>query len=146
MLLRFLGCMIIAAIIEGILFYLIAKISERRFLKKTDAILMLYDTIYPMLADNFNDDNSLKVSVKFEYCNSKIKFRNANEAGLKFELLVRRALRNYYVCEYALNLLGIDFTITNLDECIKDLEEVCQEIIELRCENAKIESEDKKGP
>lgn len=135
MLLKFLGCMILAAVLEFVLWLSAVKFFEWRFLKKSNSILMLYDSIYPMIADKFNNDKSLKVSVRFEYFGSKVRFRNALEASLKIEILIQKALKDYYIVkflveEFAEDLIE-DFDNWEIVDCKEQLEGACYEIREL---------------
>ena len=136
MLLKFFGCMILAAILEFVLWFVIVNFFEWRFKKKSNSIVMLYDSIYPMIAENFNNDKSLKVSIKFQYFGSKVKFRNALEASLKIELLIHKALKDYYIVkflveEFSENLMP-DFENWEIVDCKEQLEEACREIRKLR--------------
>ena len=128
MLFKFLGCMILAAIIEYILLRSIIQYYEHRFFKQANSLFMLYECIYPMLEDGFNNDKQLKVFVKFEYGRCKIKFRNAVEAGLKFELLVQKSFKSYRVVEFIMNMVGEDTSDTDMFEWKKDLEKTCCEV------------------
>ena len=128
MLLKFLGCMVLAAIIEYILLRSIIWYYERHFLNQADSILMLYECIYPMIEDDFNNDKKMKVFVKFQHGRCKIKFRNAVEAGLNFELLVQKALKSYRVVEFVMSMVNQDTSGTDTLECRKDLEKICCEV------------------
>lgn len=137
LLLKFYGCIILAAVIEFALFYLIAEFFRKRFFEQADAIFLLYEYIYPMIEDNFNSDNEMKVSATYEYCGRKIKFHNALEASLKFEILAQKALKNYYIAEYFLDLLKIELDELEMDECKEQLEEYCLELRTLISKNTK---------
>ena len=128
MLLKVLGCMILAAIIEYIILRSIVQYYEHRFFKQANSIFMLYDCIYPMIEDGFNNDKQLKVFVKYEYGRCKIKFRNAVEAGLNFELLVQKALKSYRIVEFVMSMVNEDTSDTEMFECRKDLEKTCCEV------------------
>lgn len=128
MLLKFLGCMVLAAIIEYILLRSIIKYYEQRFLNQANSICMLYECIYPMLEDDFNNDKKMKVFVKFKHGKCKIKFRNAVEAGLNFELLVQKAFKSYRVVEFVMSMVNQDTSGTDMFECKQDLEKICCEV------------------
>lgn len=135
MLLEFLGCIILAAVVEYILWFATASFFERRFFKKANAIFILYDSIYYMIEDNFNRDNLMKVSAKYEFCGCKIKFKNALEASLKFEILVQRALKNYHIVKYLIDGIAENFESTEISMCKNDLEKCCYEIRKLIINN-----------
>lgn len=128
MLLKLLGCMILAAIIEFILLRTIIQYYEHRFFKQANSIFLLYECIYPMIEDGFNDDKKLKVFVKYEHESCKIKFRNAVEAGLGFELLVQKAFKSYRVVEFVMSMVNQDTSGTDTFECKQDLEKICCEV------------------
>lgn len=128
MLFKILGAMLLAAIIEFILLRTIIQYYEHRFFKQANSIFLLYECIYPMIEDGFNDDKKLKVFVKYVHGSCKIKFRNAVEAGLGFELLVQKAFKSYRVVEFVMSMVNEDTSGTEMFECRKDLEEICCEV------------------
>lgn len=139
MLLKFLGCMILAGILEYLMFIIAAKFFEWRFLTKSQSVVMLYDSIYSMIEAGFNNDNQLRVSVNLEYCKSKIKFRNAVEANLKIQIMLQKCLKNYYILEYLADQLNDDLEGTEVMECKKIIEEICEEIRTMKNNHAEQE-------
>ena len=91
----------------------------------------------------FNVDDSLNVKVKFNYCNSKIKFHNSLEASVKIEILVQRALRNYYIVEYLMGMLGQDFGWDDTLSVKEDLEKLCYEMRKLTSDDQEEQAEEK---
>jgi len=128
MLLKFLLSMILAGIVTLAIFRAIVKFFEWRFLSKSESIFMLFECIYPMIEDDFNNDKSMKVFVKFQHGKCKIKFRDAVEAGLKFELLVQRNFKNYRIFEYVMSIWDEDLQGSEMQECKEELEKLCCEV------------------
>ena len=128
MLSKLLLSMILAGIVTVAIFQIIVKIFEWRFLNKAESIFMLFECIYPMLEDDFNNDNSMKVWVKFKHGKCKIKFHDAAEACLKFELLVQRVFKDYRVVEYVMGMWDKNLEGTEMIECREELEKLCSEV------------------
>ena len=133
---KFLMAMVLAAIIEGLIIVALIQFFEWRFFQKANSIMMIYECVYPMIEGKFNVDDSLKVKVKFNYCNCRIKFHNSLEASIKIEILVQRALRNYNIVEYLMGMIGQDFGWDDTLSVKEDLEELC-------CQMRKLTSDDK---
>ena len=132
-LLQFLGCMIFAGVVEYVLWCMAIKFFESRFLRKAQAVCFLYDATNPLIEGNFNEDNSMKVFIKYKYCGCKIKFHNALEASLKMELLIQKALKNYYIVKWLLEWVENETESEKLeiDEAKEFLEEMCHEMREI---------------
>ena len=135
MLWKFLLSMVLAYIIEMLILRTLVQFFEWRFFKKANAFLTLYKSIYTMLEDKFNNDNSMKVSIKYEYCKSKIKFRNALEASIKLEILLQRVFRNYYIVEFIMSMIDSDLDGTEMKADKEELEEICHKIRMLTSDN-----------
>ena len=123
--------MILAAIIEFILWIGAIKFFEMRFLRKAKSISLLYDATYQFIADNFNEDNAMKISVKYQHCGSKIKIRSGLEASLKIELLIHKAFKDYYIVKWLLEWVENESEKLDVDEAKEFLEEICYEMREL---------------
>ena len=102
-----------------------------------------YECIYPMIEDKFNEDNALKVSVKFNYCNCKIKFRSSLDASIKVEILVQRALKNYYILEFIMGMIGQNLENTDAMVAKEDLEKLCHEVRCLTSYNQEEQTQEK---
>ena len=83
LLLKILGCMILAAVIEYVLWLAALRFFEWRFLKKAESICCLYDSVITHICNNNYYDKPLKISVNFEHFKSKVKFHNSLDAILK---------------------------------------------------------------
>jgi len=127
-LLEFLGCMILAGVIEYALWWMAIKFFEWRFLRKAHAICFLYDATCQLIEAKFNENNSMKIFVKYEHCGCKIRFHNALEASLKIELLIHKALKNYYIVKWLLDWFENESEKLEIDEAKEFLEELCQEM------------------
>ena len=123
--------MILAAIIEFILWIGAIKFFEMRILRKAKSISLLYDATYQFIADNFNEDNAMKISVKYQHCGSKIKIRSGLEASLKIELLIHKAFKDYYIVKWLLEWVENESEKLDVDEAKEFLEEICYEMREL---------------
>lgn len=128
MLPKLLLSMILAGIVTTMIFQVIVKVFEWRFLSKAESIFMLYECIYPMLEYDFNNDKAMKVFVKFQHGRCKIKFHDAVEAGLRFELLVHRAFRSYRIVEYVMSIWDKDLEGSEMLECKEELDKICCEV------------------
>ena len=89
---------------------------------------MLFECIYPMIEDDFNNDKAMKVCVKFQHGKCKIKFHDAAEAGVKFELLVQRLFINYRIVQYVMSMWDKDLEGSEMLECREELEKLCCEV------------------
>ena len=127
-LLQFLGCMILAGVIEYVLWCVAIKFFEWRFLRKAHAVCFLYDATNPFIEGNFNEDNSMKIFIKYKHYGYKIKFHNALEASLKIELLIHKALKNYYIVKWLLDWFENESERLEIDEAKEFLEELCHEM------------------
>ena len=127
-LLIFLGSMVLAGVIEYLLWQSAISFFEWRFLRKAKSILLLYDATLQILQNKFNDNNSMKISLKYEHCGNKIKFRNALEASLKIELLIHKALKNYYIIKWLIDADEENLEEFQIEDAKKKLEEICYEM------------------
>lgn len=127
-LLEFLGCMILAGVLEYALWWIAIKFFEWRFLRKAQAVCFLYDATIQLIEGNFNEDNSMKIMVKYKHCGCKLKFHNAHEASLKIELLIHKALKNYYIVKWLIDGIENESEKLEIDEAKEFLEELCQEM------------------
>ena len=140
---KFLLSMVLAAVIEGVIIVALIQFFEWRFFKKADSIMMIYECVYPMIEETFNADDSLKVKVKFNYCNCKIKFHNSLEASIKMEILVQRALRNYYIVEFLMGMIARDCGWDDTLAVKESLEELCCQMRKLTSNDQEEQTEEK---
>lgn len=122
--------MVLAGIIEYVIWLMVLKFFEWRFLKKAEAISFLVDSVMTFVQDDFSEEKPIQVSVKFNHFKYKIKFRTSFEVVLKIELIVHRAMRDYNIARYLDDREYLDAEV-EIDEAKKYLEEICEELREI---------------
>ena len=124
---KILLCMILAGVIEYTLWIFALRFFENRFLKKAEVICYLYDSICQYIETNYEGEKAVQITVKYNKCKAKIKFRNASEACLEFEALVSKIMRDYKIARW-LDGTKEETDKFEIDEAKEFIEEICCEM------------------
>lgn len=122
--------MVLAGIIEYVIWLMALKFFEWRFLKKAEAISFLVDSIMTFVQNYFSEEKPIQVSVKVNHFKYKIKFRTSLEIVAKVESIIHRAMWDYKIARYLDDREYLDAEV-EIDEAKKYLEEICKELREI---------------
>lgn len=122
--------MVLAGIIEYVMWIIALRFFEWRFLQKAEAISFLVDSLMSFVHNNFSKDKPVQISVKYSHFKYKIKFHTSLEAVAKIELIIYKAMRDYKIARYLDEKEYPDEEL-EIDEAKKYLEEICKELREI---------------
>lgn len=122
--------MVLAGIIEYVMWIIALRFFEWRFLQKAEAISFLVDSLMTFVNDNFSESKPVQISVKYNHFKYKIKFRTSLEVVVKIEVIIQRAIRNYKIARYLDEKEYPDEKL-EIDEAKEYLEEICKDLREI---------------